>query len=456
MEENQDKNFLKKYLYKEVFKWIKDNKSKKKLAIWGTGAEAKTFLEIVSYEFDFFIETNPRKRYFLGKNVFDPKILKKLLPNELNIIICSEFINEIDPLLKLNNFKSEENYIHLNKTKLKSIKMYAKDKNDHNKIIQLMNINSNYVRLMKDTDLSSENKYKWVVLIKNNSLVPILKSNLLTNNLSNYSFDFKLSYPIGFQEEILFLPFSISEYIFKNKLCYEESFWTLDPNSKKLYSKYNILFHKLYDKNNDSKIEKYDKLNNNNYSEILNYLKENSWLPPISDIRRWSEINNNSFLKKEFDYRRGYGCCLIITIREKANKKEVIRNVVSIMNREKFKFISSINLNTKEKFIIKRNTRGGCWSENSASINGGGPASLLVFKDINDKDKRLNNNIGCEEINRWRKTKEIIRGHYKDTDLDSSEVNWIHSSDDHFESIETINLLERNKEINRIISLFNL
>ena len=38
MEKNQDKIFLKKYLYKDVFKWIEDNKSKKKLAIWGTGA----------------------------------------------------------------------------------------------------------------------------------------------------------------------------------------------------------------------------------------------------------------------------------------------------------------------------------------------------------------------------------------------------------------------------------
>ena len=149
--------------------------------------------------------------------------------------------------------------------------------------------------------------------------------------------------------------------------------------------------------------------------------------------------------------KKGYGFCFILTIRESGNKKEIINQVKKLMIENKFKFIKSLILNKEERMRLKKGTRGGCWFENNASKKGGGPSALLIFIDKNKLNKKSKNQ---ENSKNWRNIKELIRKKFIGTELDSSKVNWIHSSDDHFESLETINLLEENKK-RKIYNLIN-
>ena len=450
--EINNKRILRKYFYKDLLEWLRIKKGyEKKIAIWGTGAEATTFIENTEIEFDFFIETNPKKKYFMKKNIFSIKILKDLSPEKLIIIICSEFINEIEPELINHGFINKENYIYQNYSKYKELVKYTTDEKKFIKVVEDLNKNCDYIRL--NSEENSE-QYNWLILIKNNSLDYILNDHNLSDNKSKYIFNFKWVEPIGFQEEFLYFPLNISEKIFDNKSWHKDEFWDLNQENKKLYSAYQELFHKSNKKIKINDIKEKHKTNdfkNKKYEEIFSFLQENNWIPPISDIRRWAEINNNNFLKNKSKMKKGYGFCFILTIRESGNKKEIINQVKKLMIENKFKLIKSLILNKEERMRLKKGTRGGCWFENNASKKGGGPAALLIFIDKNKLNSKSKNQ---ENSKNWRNIKELIRKKFIGTELDSSKVNWIHSSDDHFESLETINLLEENKK-RKIYNLIN-
>lgn len=266
--------------------------------------------------------------------------------------------------------------------------------------------------------------------------------------------------PVGFVDEQLYYPKNIGEKILKSRCWDKMGFYRVAHDIYPLVFSYHVLFQKNekttqigWSKPDDRiankfsiELQKLLPINSEiSLDTLWDYLYKNDWLPPIGDGRRWAVKNRSRYLANKLKVSMDNQQLFALLVRKAGDNQGNINHIMKTGSAYNFKYIGSYFLSSCEIQQLKVKSRGGMWNETTASEAAGGPVRIIFLWDSNADSGINTEDIFDFTISHWRSFKNEIRTELKGTTYDPSTINWLHSADDHRESMEMLFLLNDGK-----------
>lgn len=342
--------------------------------------------------------------------------------------------------------------------------VYVKNESAHRSFVDFLNREVCYAKLRWFEHFLVKND-DWDLLVSSEDLEKALSHPLLQKEPTEFAFDFKWDKPLGFVDEFLYYPVEMSKLILENRFFDERGFYRVCPKLYKDVFVYHVVFQKKQEQtliplSNNTNTDKpmsgkfFDELQKlglpeprlqDLYSHLFSY---DSALPPppLSHARRWAQVNESEFLRDMLKKSNPEISLCVFVLRGESGKTPLGELLVSTATKHGLTFLGEVVLTGDESVQISSTVRGGCWGETPASSLAGLPSSLVLFEDrVSSGQVRAEFSDNPFEIVIWRIIKEEARRKAVSLGLERADNNWVHSTDDHRESLEALMCIQQDR-----------
>lgn len=446
-----------------LLKDIHDRIGGREVWIYGTGAAADSFLELSETKPTKFIETSPRKSDHRGLPVVGKEALREAYSDSVIILICSMYALEISETIKIES-RGLADYVVPGMVASNRIIVYVKNLADHRTFVNFLNREVCYAKLRWFEHFVVKND-DWDLLVSTGDLDKVLSHPLLQKEPTEFAFDFKWDRPLGYVDESLYYPIEISDLILKNRFLDERGFYRVCPKLYRDVFIYHVVFQKKQEQtllplSNNANTDKpipgkfFDELSklgllDPNMADLYEHLfTDDSTLPPpsLSHARRWADVNESEFLCDRLKKTNPEISLCVFVLRGESVRTPLGELLISTATEHGLIFLGEIVLTEDERAQIASTVRGGCWGETPASSRAGLPSSLVLFQD-RVSSERVSEEVSDNpfEIGLWRTIKEEARREAMSLGLERAYNNWLHSTDDHRESLEALMCIQQDR-----------
>lgn len=342
--------------------------------------------------------------------------------------------------------------------------LYFEDRQGLEQTIEWMNESVIYVKLrwFEEPYVAGDD---WDVLTDLDGLEAILARGGFSREASEWCLDLKWSEPLGFIDESLSFPVRIGAEILEGRVWDPRGFWRVSDRQYPAVFAYHVVFQKgvvtnvpfasavHHDLRRNAQTKFQDELErlfpdaDVSLQFLLAYLDASGFLPPLSEARRAVQAQGRDDLIELLAAR----CEEIVLggflVREAA-PDDAERVLARLAAAQGWQHLASLQLSARERERFRRDVRGGVWIETPASAAAGGPRSLAVF--ASDRRSGPESCAGFEEL-QIRELKVAAR----EALGGATGLNWVHGSDDSFETIEWLFHLEE-EQLAPLLNALNL
>ena len=164
--------------------------------------------------------------------------------------------------------------------------------------------------------------------------------------------------------------------------------------------------------------------------DLLKLLVDGNFAPPVDFVRKWSEKVKSNFWEHIYPmvYKKKGGTSVLILREWFRSHPDQVNNIIKKSENYGFQLVDVFDLENCENNLINKNIRGGVWYDSTRSAKAGGPFLGMVFSSNNQDIREFKNQI--------RADCSVVQGEL---------INVVHSSDDHTEAEQYLNIFRTAK-----------
>lgn len=431
---------------------LPDAQEGRPVVLYGAGQATHAFLALNDMDFDGIVVSDgqpvPPENGF-GKPIVHLSQAGSIWKNPF-YVVTSTHTTEIFAELDSRGFKEVQDFVPILQIAPSCVLLYFKSQHDLKESIAWMNKRVAYAKLRWFDELYVPGD-DWDVLTNLAGLAAILARGGNILEKSEWCLDLKWSEPLGFIGENLYFPTRIGAEILESRQWDSRGFWRVSKGQYPAVFAYHIVFQKGRETNvplnsaedvrpdhqAQTKFEaELERLFPNATASVWNlmsYLGSVGFSPPLSEARSAIQARGREDLAQFFQARRDKAVLAGFLIREAApvDSTDVLARTAAELG---WRHVASVELSIEERERLNRDCRGGVWMETPASAVAGGPRWLAVF--VADRRYGEEQHTVFEESS-IRELKTRARAAH----LGATRMNWLHGSDDSFETVEWLLLL---------------
>lgn len=410
------------------------NFNKMKKVVWGAGISGKNFIKTnINFKFHYIVDSRAIvSSSFMGIPIFNPNILE-MEDRETTIIFTPTVISyKVTKYLKKLGFKF---VIIPAQIKTGGIQFSAsKEFVLTGSIFKLLNKQNVSYTTFKEINLDELIPGKDIDLFINPANLPVfLDANLNPENSNDtIELDVSWSSPIGLHNELLLFPKILGVDFLLDKNNYKNNkIKVVNDYFKLIKAVYGILIHKGSIDVSEPKKKEFNNLVLKNglflnltLQELQGFLKSTEYFPKVDFINKWNAVNMSEYWRSFLKFEEPIGLIVFVFREIFSREPKLFRQVRDIIKQNDFIEKKFRILNNEESKIVVDHFRGGVWLDSYQSAVAGLPWAIGIYEGSFGDMSRI---------------KDIIRKHA--SEMLSSEINVVHSSDNQLEAEEYLSAL---------------
>jgi len=429
---------------------LPDSAAGRPIVLFGAGQAARVFMALNPLELDGAVISDGYPVPDEGEFALPVVHLSQASEVWKNpfFVIASMHAGEIAADLGTRGLIEGQDFMRPQQVAPSHILLYFDDRERLQDTIEWMNESVRYAKLRWFDNLYVSGD-DWDVLTDLDGLTAVLDRGGYSSRTSEWCLDLKWSEPIGFVDEDLYFPRRIGEKILDARMWDPRGFWRVSDRHYPAIFAYHVVFQKgvntrvpfepaglpVHHVSGSGERTKFqnelDRLFSNadaSIRSLIEFLADQDFFPPLSNARRAVQTQGREDIAELLRARCEDTVIAAFLIREAA-PLDATSSLSQFAAEQGWHSLGSLELSAETRARFQENVRGGVWIETPASAAAGGPRALTVFAiERTGGDGAC---VGFEEPE-IRELKIRARGVLEGT----SAVNWLHSSDDSFETIE--------------------
>lgn len=179
---------------------------------------------------------------------------------------------------------------------------------------------------------------------------------------------------------------------------------------------------------------------------ILEYLKEENWIPPVDMIAK--KAKGNLWLREAFETNKDItaglnGSYFAFLLRDISKEWDILSELEAKIKDHGFQILHSAPLTEEQRFAAKSDIRGGNWGNGRWQTKAGYPYHLILVEDPTpEKPNRKTRKKEPAITNPRIFVKRAWRKEFNDRLPVEKQANFAHTSDNNLETIEYLNIID--------------